>query len=625
MRKKGIIYLVVITLVVAVISYFARDRFLERGLEKGLQAIVGAKVEIDNFHFSLFKMECSWNRIQIANPSDPWRNIIETDRASFDLETRPLFWGRTIINEMSLVNVRNGTKRKTDGSLPKKVKPIAESEEPGFADKAKAALQKQLGALPIFDLSGLGKKLKIDSLVNVENLASVQAYQGLRISADSTFDYWKSQLDVKTYTNRVNELESKVKSLKLDKIDEIKDVVKVVDLVKKVDDIRKEANSLKKDVEGKHEALTQTFTGLQGELKAAQNSLREDIKKAQQLAKLKDLDVKDVSMLLFGSAVVQRYEQILDYVATGRKYLAKAKQMTASKKVEKPPRFKGQNIHFPFHYRYPKFLLRTAKLSAATAAGDTSRAFFLDGKLNGLTNQPSVFGRPTRFNLDLMKVSGNKYNLAGSLDHITEQAKDSLWLNAENFGLGKVGLKKSKYFPQAISAQKGNISLAGFFIGDGIDMKVNLDATPVKFAYEQEAKDRISKIVRDVLAGLTNLNLKAQFKGGGASDFKLNLNSNVDNILANQVKQTIAQNLREAQQQVESYVRTEVDKKRKEVEAIVEENRQKVYAEIDKAKQKVNEITAEIDKRKKELEEKKKKLEADAKKKVLDFIKKPGD
>ncbi len=625
MRKKGIIYLVVIALVVAVISYFTRDRFLERGLEKSLQAIVGAKVEVDNFHFSLFKMECSWARIQIANPNDPWSNIIETGRASFDLETRPLFWKRTIINEMALENVRNGTKRKTDGSLPKKAKPVSESKEPGFADRAKVALQKQLEDVPIFDLSGLGKKLKIDSLVNVDNLPSVQAYKGLRITADSTFDYWKSQLDVKIYTNRVNELENKVKSLKLDKINEIKDVVKVVELVKKVDDIRKEANSLKKDVEGKHEALTQTFTGLQGELKAAQNSLREDIKKAQQLAKLKDLDVKDVSMLLFGSAVVQRYEQILDYVATGRKYLAKAKQMTASKKVEKPPRFKGQNIHFPFHYRYPKFLLRQAKLSAATAAGDTSKAYFLEGTLNGLTNQPPVFGKPTRFNIDLMKVSGNKYNLAGSLDHIMEQAKDSLWLSAENFGLGKVSLKKSKYFPQAVSAQKGNISLAGFFIGDGINMKVNLDATPVTFAYEKEATDRISRIVRQVLAGLTQVNLKTQLKGGGESDFKLNLNSNVDNVLANQVKLTIAQNLREAQQQVEGYVRSEVDKKRKEVEAIVDENRQKVYAEMDKAKQKVNEITEEIEKRKKELEERKKKLEKDVKKKVFDLIKKPGD
>ncbi|UCE04493.1 MAG: TIGR03545 family protein [bacterium] len=625
MRKKGIIILVIIIVIFAVIAYFARDRYLEKGLEKALQAIAGAKVEVDKFHFSLFKMECSWNRIQIANKNDPWRNILETGRASFDLETRPLFWRRVIIKEMVLENVRSGTQRETDGSLPKKKIPPSESEQPGFVEKAKVALEKQLGEVPIFDLSGLGKKLKIDSLVDVNNLATVQAYSGLKVTADSTFAYWKSQIDVKTYTARVNELENKIKSLKLDKIDEIKDVVALAELVKKLDDIRKETDSLKKDVEGKHQGLTQTFNDLQDKLKAAQNSLLGDIKRAQQLAKLKELDVKDVSMLLFGSAVVQRTEQLLDYVALGRKYLPTVKRLTASKKVEKPPRFKGQDIRFPFHYRYPKFLLRKAKLSAATAAGDTSRAYFLEGTLNGLTNQPPVYGRPTRFKIDLMKVSGNKYQLSGSLDHITEQARDSLWLKADNFGLGKVKLKKSKYFPQSVSAKKGDVSLAGFFIGNGIDLKLNLDATPVTFAYEKDATDKVSKIVREVLAGLTQLNLKAQLKGGVASDFKLSMNSNVDNVLASQVKRTLEKNLREAQQQVENYVRTEAAKKQKEVEAIIEENRQKVYAEIDKVKQRVQEQVDEIEKRKKELEKRKKKLEEEAKKKLLNIFKKPGN
>jgi len=623
MRKKGIIILVVIIVLFAVIAYFARDRYFERALEKGLQTIAGAKVEIDHFHFSLFKMECSWDRIQIANKNDPWHNVLETDKASFDVEARPLLWRRFIIKEMVLENVRSGTQRKTDGSLPKKVEPPAESQEPGMVEKAKMALEKQLGEVPIFDLSGLGKKLKIDSLVNVDNLGSVQAYDGLKANSDSTFNYWKSQLDVKTYTNRVTELENKIKSLHLEKIDDIKDVTAIAGMVKKLDDIRKETNSLKKDVTGKHEALTQTFNGLQSQLKAAQTSLQDDIKRAQELAKLKDLDVKDVSMLLFGSAVVQRTEQLLDYVALGRKYLPTAKKLKGQKK-EKPPRLTGQDIHFPFRYRYPKFLVRHAKLSAATAAGDTSLAYFLDGTLTGLTNQPPVYGQPTRFKIDLMKVDGNAYQISGSLDHTTDLEKDSLWLSADNFGLGKVNLKKSKYFPQSVSAQKGDISLAGFFIGDAIDLKLNLDAAPVKFAYQSEAAGKISKIVRDVLAGLNQLNLNAKLKGKDA-DYKLNLNSNVDNVLANQVKQTLQKNLREAQQQVENHVRAEVDKKRQEVEAIIEENRQKIYAEVDKAKQKVDELTAEVEKRKKQLEEKKKELEDKAKKKLMDIFKPPGD
>jgi len=625
MRKKGIVYLLVIALIVSVIAYFARDRLFERWLEKGLQMVAGARVEVDNFHFSLFKMECSWDRLQIANKNDPWKNIIETGRASFDLETRPLFWKRINIREMVLEDVRSGTQRETDGSLPRKKEPPKTSAEPGMVQKAKMALEKQFGEIPIFDLSGLGKKLKIDSLIDINSLASVQAYDRLKLTADSSFNYWKSQLDVTVYTRRVNDLETKIKSLQLEKIDNIKDLAAATRLVKQLNDLRKETNALKKDVEGKHSALTQTFTNLQNQLQAAQADLQKDIKRAQELAKLKDLDVKDVSMLLFGDVIVSRVEKLLDYIALVRKYLPTIKKMTASGKVEKPPRFKGQDIRFPFHYRYPKFLIKTARLSAATAAGDTSRAYFLEGVLKGLTNEPPVYGKPTRFKLNLMKITGNKYNITGSFDHVAEQPRDSLWLKAENFGLGKIALKKkSKYFPRAVSAKKGDISLAGFFIGDQIDLNLNLDATPVRFEFAQQPGDKVAKVVYDVLTGLQRLNLKTKFSGQGA-DYKLTLNSNVDNVLANQVKLTLAKNLREAQQQVDNYVRTEVDKKRKDVEKIIEENRTKIYDQIDKAKQKVAVLTEEIEKRKKQLEQKKKELEDKAKNKLLNNIfKKPG-
>ncbi len=624
MRKKGIIILAVIILLFAVIAYFARDRYLEKGLEMALQAIAGAKVEIDNFHYSLFKTEGSWNRIQIANKNNPWRNILETGRASFDIEARALFWRRIIIREMVLENVRSGTPRKTDGSLPKKITPPEKSKGPGLEEKVKVALEKQLGDVPIFDLSGLGKKLKIDSLINVNNLATVQAYEKLKTTADSTFNYWKAQVDTQSYTVRVRDLENKIKSLKLENIDNIKDIVKLTNLIKNLDDIYKETNSLKKDVQGKYDGLTQAFDNLQAELKITQNSLKEDLDRAKQLAKLKDLDVKDVSMLLFGATAVHRVNQLMDYVALGRKYLPVVQKLKGTDKVEKPPRFKGQDIHFPFHYRYPRFLIRQAKLTAATAAGDTSRAYFLDGTLSGLTNEPPVYAKPTRFKLDLMRVSGNKYELAGSLDHRMEVARDSLWLKADNFGLGKVKLAGGKYFPQAISAQKGNISLAGFFIGNDIDLKLKLDASPVNFSFEKEAKDKVSQVVREVLSGLTQLNMNARLINE-ASDYKLRLNSNVDNVLASQVKLTLEKNLREAQQQVENYVRTEVDKRRQEVEVLIDKNKQTIFAGINKVKQQVQAQVDEVETRKKELEERKKKLEEEAKKKLMNIFKKPGD
>ena len=151
MRKKGIIALAVLTALIIVIAYLFRDSAIENMIEKMGQDIAGAKVEIDNFHFSLLKMECSWDRLQIADLNDTMFNLIETGKASFDLEVRPLFWKRVVIREIILEGLLSGTQRETDGSLPIKEKAIKK----GVASKAVGALERKRNRFPrsIFPLS----------------------------------------------------------------------------------------------------------------------------------------------------------------------------------------------------------------------------------------------------------------------------------------------------------------------------------------------------------------------------------------------------------------------------------------------------------------------------------------
>ncbi len=621
MRKKGIIILLVIIALFAVIAFFARDRYFERALESAGQAIAGAKVEIDDFRFSLFKMECSWNQLQVVDKNNPWYNILETGRASFDIEVRPLFWKRVIIREMALENVRSNTKRTTDGSIPKK--PEKKDKKTGAVVKAKEQLRNELEKMPAFDLSGLGKKLKIDSLVDVDNLISVQEYKKVNQMADSSFDYWKKQTSPTDYEARLNKLEQDIKALK---IDEIKDVASLTAALTKLKKIQQEIKSLREKISDQYADLRTTFDDLEQKLKQAQDSVQQDIDRAKSLAKIKDLDVKDVSMLLFGEPVVSRIEQVFGYVETAREYIPKAKKMASANKKEKKPRMQGRNVLFPFHYRYPRFLMRTANFSAATAAGDTSRAYFVEGVLKGVTNEPAIYNRPTRFNFDLKKIDGNAYNMKGSFDHITAQAKDSLWISARNFGLGKVNLKKSRYFPEAVTAQKGDISLTGYFIEDAIDMKLKFDAKPVNFIYADAAAGRIEAVIRDVLKGLKELKLNASVQGE-KSDYQLRMNSNVDRLLANQVKNTIQKNLRDAQMQVENYVREQSNKYRTKAETVIAQNREKLLNQMETLKQRAQEQTDKIEQKRKEVEERiekeKTKVGDEAKKKLKDILKTP--
>ena len=309
MRTKGLIYLVILALLIVVFAYLLRDNTIEALVEETLQLIAGAKVNIDNFHIDLFKMECSWSRLQIANKNNPWYNLIDVGYTSFDLETRPLFWKKVIIREMIMENAKSNTRRNSDGRLPKKTGAGPSGDRQGLADRVKEALEKQFGDLPVFDLKALSKKINIDSLIDIDQLASVQGYEQLRSTADSSLSYWKSQLNPDAYMKRVNDLEAKIRSVN---IEGVRDIQTLTASLQSLNAIYDEVKVLRDEVDKKHAAVISTYDTLQSALGELKDRLNEDIQQAQKLAKLESIDIKDVSLLLFGQPAIDQFDKVME-------------------------------------------------------------------------------------------------------------------------------------------------------------------------------------------------------------------------------------------------------------------------------------------------------------------------
>ncbi len=191
MRKGAIYFLIVLAALSGVALYFFRDRYFERALESACEAANGAKVEIDNFHFSLFRLTCKFDRLQWTDPKDTWTNLFETGPVEFGLELRPLFWKKLIVREAKFSGILLGTKRATDGWLP--VPP----EEPGIVDEIIKSVEQEIKALPVLNLGALKQKVNLDSLLDVNQLAVVQSVQAIRSEVDTTGAKW--QQFIKTY------------------------------------------------------------------------------------------------------------------------------------------------------------------------------------------------------------------------------------------------------------------------------------------------------------------------------------------------------------------------------------------------------------------------------------------
>jgi len=98
MRKKFILFILIPLLILLVVTYLFIDRWIESGLESAGENIVGARVEIDNLSLGISPLGIRFDRLQVANPRDPWKNLFETGRVAFAMNFGQLLRGKTIVN-----------------------------------------------------------------------------------------------------------------------------------------------------------------------------------------------------------------------------------------------------------------------------------------------------------------------------------------------------------------------------------------------------------------------------------------------------------------------------------------------------------------------------------------------
>jgi len=117
MRNKAILILIVLLVITVLVFVFWGNTIIARGLENMLQAITGAKVEIEGFRLNPFNMWVKMESIQITNPANTWRNIIAANKISFKLAPGPLFEGKMVIDEIVVEDLVFNNKRQTDGKI----------------------------------------------------------------------------------------------------------------------------------------------------------------------------------------------------------------------------------------------------------------------------------------------------------------------------------------------------------------------------------------------------------------------------------------------------------------------------------------------------------------------------
>jgi uncharacterized protein (TIGR03545 family) len=606
-RKKGVILLFILLAIVIAANILLTDRWLEKQIENAGSSAVGAKVELRNFDFSLLGMRVKWDSLEVADPNDGWKDAFATGRCEFDMRFLPLLTRKVIIDDIKVSDVRTGIKRSTDGSLPPKKK--SASTEPSWVEKQFKSLKTEVSAAPAWNLN-LKQQMNLDSLMRILDIRSPRMLDSLKTSLEARYAAWDSWIAAGRIQKESRALDSLVGSIDTEKLKTLADLQQTLTTLKavqsKVDTLRNFAGRTKTD-------FTNDLESSKTVLADAKSWIGADYDRVLAQAKLPEFSKEKIGRWVFGPKITGQVERVLAWNEKIRFYLAKFKS-DKPKKEPKPPRLHGQDIYFP-HRELPDFWIKQIHLS-----GWTPDEIKLSGTMTDVTSQQKLVGRPTKLDLGGVRDDGASISLDGEWNDLGPTLKQTYRLALSGIPMQNARIIESKGLSAKFSRGKGKVEANLLFDQSLVESRVSFTAENTAFDFDSTSSG-VASIVRTLLDGLNEVKFTAAIRAvPGNTDFSMDSNldeyfrDRVKTLASAEVEKAKAKLMAEVDKRVEPYKqalfakaeakRAELEKKlaevqdlaasklkmfddkKKEIEARIEQEKNKKTGEIQKGVQK---------------------------------------
>ncbi len=609
MRWKGLIFIAAILGIVFVLSLIFTDAWLERRIENAGSSIVGAKVEMDHLDFSLIGMHLRWDSLQVTDPKDTWKNMLTTGRSEFNMEFLPLLSKKVILENFQVSNVGSGSKRTSDGKIEKHKK---KAEKAGFFAKTMQKLENDVSRAPAWNLGQYKNKVNVDSLIAMLELQSPAKIDSLKNALQIKYAHWDSVFS-NIQIDRDSALEARIKAMNPDEIKTLEGMQTALNTINKA---KSKVDSLQKAVSTTKANFTADLAFSQNSLKHVDQWIAEDYENALEKAKLPDVNKQNIGKFIFGSKIVYQFNRILGITGTIRNYAAKFQ--SDKPKKEKPPRLKGQNIHFFQKNAKPDFWAKKIHLS-----GKTQKGLYFAGEVDNLVSNQRLVGKATTILIKGSRADGAALNVNGELNYLKETPREAFSLAMNKIPLNNIKLADSPLLPNKVQSGTGNLNADLNIIGEQLHSQIKFSASNLKFfpqANESEL-NAIERNVQKVIRNASTVDFGANIKSE-SNDLSFTVNSNLDDLLAQQLKSVVSSEIEKARQKVRENVDKRVQKHRDDLQSYVNKEQDRLNGLLANYEKMVAEKVRLVDDKKKELEARIEQEKNKGTKKLQDEVKK---
>lgn len=590
-RWEAVIPAVILTALVGGYFTIFFDGHVRRVLEYVGTQVNGAEVNIGSLRTSFIRADLEITDIQITDKNKPARNLFAVGSIKFKMLWDALLRAKVVVDEASILNIQALNPRKSPGYVvppppPGKAGPslIEKAQDQVVSQTRKKFNENFLGDIATV-LGGTDPK---EQLKNIQSeLKSDARIKQLETELKEKTAKWNQRIKELPQAEEIKQFEARIKALKFDTknpAEFAKNVGEADKILKEADKKVKLIEQTSKDVKGEVGTYSQAFKDLE-------NMVQEDIADLQKRLKLPNVDGKEFSQQLFMQMIESKLVGVRKYVAVARKYMP-PKKTAAQKQAEKdeqlvpPKRGQGKNYRFPITTGYPLFWLKHAAISSEL--GQSEYGGNIKGEIKDLNTDPAYLGKPTYF---LASGDFPKQNIYGmdtkvTLDHTTEQAKDSIMISIGKFPVGDQKLSDSPDVRLAIQEAAGSSVLNATVVDEKIEVDVKNVFGEIK--YDLQAKNKmVGEMIDAILKGIPNVDLNANIEGS-LSSFDVRINSNLGEELAKGFKAQLQVKIDQAKAEL-----------RKMIDTRIGAERDKLKAELDKT---MGGLTKELDGKKAEVD-----------------------
>ncbi len=570
MRWKGIIFLLVVLGIAFMLNLIFTDIWLENQLESIGTSIVGAKVQFDDLDFSIFGLHMKWDSLQITNPGNTMKNLFTSGRTDFDLRAAALMHKKVVIDNIQMTNVTSGTDRTTDGKVEKKKKP--REKKPTFISKTIDRLQEDVSIAPAWNLDDMKSQVNVDSILKILNIQSPQKIDSLQNKIQMTYTHWDSTFKAVSWEEDLRYMESRVRAIEPDQIQTLEGLQTAYTTLEKV---YSKVDSLENFVLSAKDSLTGDLQTTKTKVGLVDDWIKQDYQSALAKAKLPSLSKENMAIFLFGNRVVNQATQVLGTINTVRSYAERFK--SDKPKKEKPPRLKGQTIYFVRQQQYPNFWIKNVKLS-----GHTTRGLQLEGTLQHVSTQQTIVGEPTSLDINGKRGDGASLNLAAEFNYLGESPMETFSFDASQMPLQNVKLSTSELIPNRVEQGLGRLRTSLTVGGESLDGSLDFVAQNIEFDFgEQPSEKLLDRTVRQILQRAETIDVQASLQSSDEQT-KFGLNSNLDDLFANELRNMVGEEIQKARAQIEARVQEEVAPYEEKIKTFVDEQTSQLQTEMQK-------------------------------------------